>query len=171
MRQGGEYLRSSSQYQAQGYADTADTEFEQAQEQYRQAIDSFEAVLEQEPENTSALINLGAAYYSALDADSAISSYQRALELDPDDAAIHSNLAAVYVNLQQLDSALAEYQRALELDPELAEAHFGLGVVYWQMQNTDRAISSFEKFQELDTGTDPLASSQAAEYLRELRGE
>ncbi|MGD2041047.1 MAG: hypothetical protein PVH11_09480, partial [Anaerolineae bacterium] len=29
MRQGGEYLRSSSQYQAQGDADTADTEFEQ----------------------------------------------------------------------------------------------------------------------------------------------
>jgi tetratricopeptide (TPR) repeat protein len=104
--------------------------------------------------------------------------YTKAIELAPNDADIHSNLAAAYVQKHQtsgapdqLDKALEEYQKAVELNPNLAQAFFGLGVVNAVLGQNDAAIEAFERFQELDTGQDPMATSNADEYLKKLRGQ
>jgi Flp pilus assembly protein TadD len=137
---------------------------------YEQAIVEFEAVLEKEPENVSAMSNLGVVYYNLGRLDEAIEQYQKAIEIAPEDADIHSNLAAAYVQQNQLDKGLEEYQAAVDLNPRLAEAFFGLGVVYLQTGDADGAIQAFEKFQELDTGKDPMATDLAEQYLEQLKG-
>jgi tetratricopeptide (TPR) repeat protein len=139
--------------------------------EYDKAAAEFEAVLAKEPDNVSALSNLGVVYYDLQKHDQAIAQYQKALELAPEDADIHSNLAAAFVQKGQLQAGLAEYQKAVGLDPELAEAHFGLGVTLRGLGRTDEAIKAFERFQELDTGKDPKASEYAKLYLQELRGQ
>lgn len=138
---------------------------------FEQAVVEFEAVLEKEPENVSAMSNLGVVYYNLGSLDKAIEQYQKAIEIAPEDADIHSNLAAAYVQQDQLDEGLEEYQTAVDLNPQLAEAYFGLGVVYLQIGNADGAIQAFEKFQELDTGQDPTATALAKQYLEQLRGQ
>jgi Flp pilus assembly protein TadD len=139
--------------------------------EFDKAIEEYQAVLQEEPNNVSALTNMGVAYYNTGQLDQAIAQYQKALESAPNDADIHSNLAAAYVQKNQLDQALAEYQKAVELKPDLAEAHFGLGVVYIQLGQNEKAIQAFEKFLELDSGKDPIASDQAHQYLQQLKGQ
>jgi tetratricopeptide (TPR) repeat protein len=139
-------------------------------QQFEQAIVEFQAALDEDPEFTSAMVNMGVAYYQLARLDEAIAQYEKAIELEPEDADIHSNLAAAYVQMNQLDQALEEYLLAVELNPELAEAYFGLGVIYAQGGKIDEAIQAIERFQELDTGSDPKATELAQQYLQQLKG-
>ncbi len=155
-------------------------EFAQAGE-FDKAIAEYLAVLKADPNNTSALTNLGVVYYNIGDLDQAIAQYQKALQIAPNDADIHSNLAAAYVQKAQvgqttpdsalMGKALQEYQKAVELRPDLAEAYFGLGVIYVTLGENDKAIAAFEKFQQVDKGTDKIATEQAAQYLKQLKGQ
>lgn len=138
---------------------------------FKGAAIEFEAVLKKDRDNVSAMTMLGVAYYNLERLDEAIAQYQQAIELAPGDADIHSNLAAAYVQKKEMDKALEEYQTAIDLNPELAEAHFGLGVVHLQAGRKQEAIRAFESFQQYDQGRDPLASSYAAQYLEQLRGQ
>jgi tetratricopeptide (TPR) repeat protein len=145
---------------------------------FEKAVEEYTKALELEPENVDAMSNLGVTYYNLGQLDEAIEQYSNALELAPRDADIHSNLAAAYVQKHQqsgaqdqLESALEQYTESIELEPNLAEAHFGQGVVYVLLQRYDEAILAFTRFQELDTGKDPLATENAAEYLKQLRGQ
>jgi len=138
---------------------------------FEEAIAEYQAAIDADPENVSALTNLGVAFYNVGRLQDAVDQYERALELAPNDADIHSNLAAAYVQLGQLDNALAEYQSAVRLDPNLAQAHFGLGVVYVELGQNEEAIAAFEQFQALDAGQDAMASDLARQYLEQLRGE
>ena len=139
--------------------------------EFEKAIAAYKTVLEADPENVSALTNLGVAYYSTGNLEDAIASYMEALEISAQDADIRSNLAAAYVQTGQFEEALEQYEKAIELKPELAEAHFGLGVVYTQLGDTLSAIEAFLKFQALDTGSDQIATDQAQQYLDQLRGQ
>jgi tetratricopeptide (TPR) repeat protein len=135
------------------------------------AASEYQQALELDPEYVDALANLGVVYYNLGQLDQAAEQYLKAIEVAPDDADIRSNLAAAYVQMGQLDSALEQYLKAVELSPDLAEAHFGLGVIYVQLGEKDEAIQAFERFQELDTGRDTMASSQAEQYLEQLKGQ
>ena len=155
---------------------SAEQRFKQGNEymqsgQFDKAIPEFEAVLQMQPEQVSALTNLGVAYYNVGRLDDAIAQYQKALALAPGDADIHSNLAAAYVQKSQLDQALAEYQKAIDINPELHQAYFGLGVVHLQLGKNDEAIAAFESFLKYDDGTDQLATDQANQYLQQLKGQ
>jgi len=152
-------------------------EFSQAA-QFEQAVDEYLKSLEIEPQNVDAMTNLGVAYYSLGKLDEAVEQYLKALEIAPNDADIHSNLAAAYVQKyqqsvasEQLDKAMAEYQKAVELAPDLPEAHFGLGAVYMLLGRKEDALQAFETFLDLDTGNDPIATDNAKEYIKQLRGQ
>ncbi|MBN1661753.1 MAG: tetratricopeptide repeat protein [Anaerolineae bacterium] len=138
---------------------------------FDEAIAEYQVAIEADPENVSALTNLGVAFYNVGRLQDAVDQYQRALEIAPNDADIHSNLAAAYVQLGQLDAALEEYQAAVRLDPDLAQAHFGLGVIYTELGQNEEAIAAFERFQALDEGLDTMATDLARQYLEQLRGE
>jgi len=146
-------------------------EFDKAAEQYEKA-------LEIDPQYVDAMTNLGGAYYSLGQLDKAIEQYTKAIEIAPSDADIRSNLAAAHVQKHQsagdpeeLNLAVEQYEKAVELNPDLAEAHFGLGVIYALQGDNEQAIQAFERFLELDQGQDPMATSNAEEYLKQLRGQ
>lgn len=146
--------------------------------EFEKAVDEYKKVLEIEPQDVDAMSNLGVAYYNLGQLDDAIGQYSKAIELAPDDADIHSNLAAAYVQQyqvsgtpDQLERALEEYQKAVKLKPDLPEAYFGLGVVYVLLQRNQDAIEAFVRFQELDTGKDSVATDNAMQYLKQLRGQ
>ena len=137
--------------------------------EFQEAIAAYQAALELKPDYLSAMSNLGVAYYNNGLLDEAVAEYQKALEVAPEDAAVHSNLAAAYVQQGKLEEALEVYTRAVELEPALAQAYFGLGVVYMQMGQNEDAIQAFENFQKHDSGEDAMATTQAEQYLNQLR--
>src|SRR5215203_1378779 len=76
----------------------------------------YRQVLEEEPENTSALINLGA--YSSLKGDfgGAIQSFQKAAVAEPANAAAQYNLSQAYSESYMFDEQKVALRRAQELD-------------------------------------------------------
>jgi tetratricopeptide (TPR) repeat protein len=143
-----------------------------AEAAFKQAI-----ALDQNHVYVDAYINLGVVYYQQQRLPEALAEYNTALTVAPDDADIHHNKGAVLTqqalqasppNQTLLDQAMQEFQRALELDPQLAQAHFSLGVIYNLRGQRDLAIAEFKRFLELDTGSDPQATQEAHNYLKQL---
>jgi len=169
---GNEYIQAGMEAAVAGDSEKAAAEF-------TKAIAEFEAVVAEDPQDVSALTNLGVAYYNVGNLDAAIKQYQNALEIAPQDADIHSNLAAAYVqkaqistteiDSTQLEKAMVEYEQAIEINPKLAEAYFGLGVVYLSLGMNDEARPALESCQQYDEGKDATATELAKQYLEELK--
>jgi tetratricopeptide (TPR) repeat protein len=76
----------------------------------------YRQVLEEEPENTSALINLGAYSFLKGDFGGAIQSFQKAAVAEPANAAAQYNLSQAYSESYMFDEQKIALRKAQELD-------------------------------------------------------
>lgn len=76
----------------------------------------YRQVLEKEPENTSALNNLGAYSFLKGDFGNAIQSFQKAAEADPGNAAAQYNLSQAYSESYMFDEQKVALRKAQEID-------------------------------------------------------
>ena len=112
---------------------------------YKESIDAFSLVLENEPDNADVYNNMGVAYSCEGDFDHAEKSYVRAIELDPELAQAYINLSDLYYKAGDLASALGTLQRgSYELEDNLTIAHL-LARVYIEDQRWDDAIVELER--------------------------
>ncbi len=115
------------------------------EKKYKECIDAFSLVLENEPDNADVYNNMGVAYSCEGDFDHAEKSYIRAIELDPELAQAYINLSDLYYKAGDLASALGTLQRgSYELEDNLTIAHL-LARVYIEDQRWDDAIVELER--------------------------
>jgi tetratricopeptide (TPR) repeat protein/sugar lactone lactonase YvrE len=79
----------------------------------------FDAVLEIDPRNTSALNNRGNVYFGRGDFERALDAYRTAGELDPNDAGIRVNEALAYYRLGKLSEARDKFREATRLKSDI----------------------------------------------------
>jgi tetratricopeptide (TPR) repeat protein len=84
--------------------------------QWELARSLYRQVLEEEPENTAALLNLGAYFFLKGDFTSAIQSFQKVATIDPASAAAHFNLGQAYSESYLFDEMRGSMARAREID-------------------------------------------------------
>jgi predicted CXXCH cytochrome family protein len=84
----------------------------------REASDVFEFILSEDPQYTSAYVNLGYLYVKQNNPDKAYAFYQTALELDPDYLQALLNLAALEHYRGNASEAMLYVDRALAVDPD-----------------------------------------------------
>ncbi len=112
---------------------------------YGEAEGIHRALLEEDPENLAALVNLG----SLLGSEEvgrlaeAAGFYGRAIELEPELAEAHFGLAAVLERQGKIDEALATYRHALEFDPGLAKAHNNIGYLLESQEKYEEAAAAY----------------------------
>jgi Flp pilus assembly protein TadD len=92
------------------------------------ARSEFEKILDADPDNLTALVNLGALEYRLKDFDSAELHLNRAVRINADAGAAWVTLGVLYLEKERLDDALAALSRALVLDPGDWRVHNYLGV-------------------------------------------
>ncbi|SCY97529.1 tetratricopeptide repeat protein [Alkaliphilus peptidifermentans] len=85
---------------------------------YKEAINSFEQVLELEEDQLDSLVELGLCYSSINDLQEAIDYFTRALRIGGDNSEILCNLAMVYMETGCLLEAEEIIRRSLELNPD-----------------------------------------------------
>lgn len=78
----------------------------------------YRQVLEKEPENTAALMNLGAYYYLKGDFANAIQHFQKVATVDPQNAAAQFNLSQAYSESYLFDESRNAANLAREIDSE-----------------------------------------------------
>ena len=79
----------------------------------------YRQVLEAEPANTSALLNLGAYFFTKGDFSGAIQSFQKAAAADPGNAAAFYNLSQAYSESYMFEEQKAALQKAQDIDTAL----------------------------------------------------
>jgi len=100
--------------------------------------------VQKSPASFIARNNLGRAYFTMRDVDSAIEQYQVALSLEPNHAEAHNNLGAAYATKNMTGEAEQHFLLALKLKPGYSDAHNNIGIFYGSQGQNDRAIYHFK---------------------------
>lgn len=112
---------------------------------YKECVDKFSLVLENEPDNADVYNNMGVAYSCLSDFEHAETCFVKAIELAPDLAQAYINLSDLYYKAGDLPSAIGTLQRgSYELENNLAIAHL-LARVYIDDQRYEDAINELER--------------------------
>jgi tetratricopeptide (TPR) repeat protein len=95
---------------------------------YDAALEKYNFVLANEPNNLTALSNVGVIRYQQNRLDDAEEMLRKAIVIAPSDSPSRSLLGVVYFRLGKIEEAFNELTRAVALDPRNAEAHNYLGI-------------------------------------------
>jgi tetratricopeptide (TPR) repeat protein len=91
-------------------------------EQYEQAIDSYNEAIRLKPGDAEAWVNRGLAYGYSGETDKAINDYDAAIRLDPKDVRALNNRGWAYRTKAKYDLALQDLNLAIKLEPDYARA-------------------------------------------------
>ncbi|MGM0453502.1 MAG: tetratricopeptide repeat protein [Thermodesulfobacteriota bacterium] len=122
--------------------------------QWKMAEKKYEALLDQDPEHTDALVNLGNIRFMFGDAPAAEACYRRALCIDPDHVTANFNLANLFDDRGEAENAMLFYIKALNEDPEFPDAHCNLGMVLEKLGNRKAAKIHWQQYLELEPEPD-----------------
>ena len=118
-------------------------------EQFKDAKDTYDKILNLNPDEPATLTNRGVTYDELGRYDKALADYNRSLELEPDDSVALTNRGVTYRHLKRYDEALADYNRALELRPDYPRTLHNRGVTYYEMERYDEALADYNRSLEL----------------------
>lgn len=112
---------------------------------YAEAQNNFSVILEQDPNNTTALVYQGVMNRRLGMLDAALTSLNQALEQDPDNAQALAERARIYISQENYDQALADANAALEINDDLAWAYVVRAKVQAQQDNHEEARTNYER--------------------------
>ncbi|MFL6350471.1 MAG: tetratricopeptide repeat protein [Bryobacteraceae bacterium] len=107
------------------------------------AIREHEVVLESDPNNVQAHINLISLYGRVGDTTSAKQHFDAAIKLSPNRPDAWYNYGVLLFSQQQYSEAEEAFHRALSINPNYAEAHNNLGATYERERRMEEAASEF----------------------------
>lgn len=140
-----------------GFCQDAKTYYEEGvehfkKEEYDAAIESFQKVIDINPEMAAVYNFLGLTYLKQNQSiESAIGSFREAIRIDPHYAEAYFNLATTYASYaDEADKAAEYFQKTIDVDPAYSRAYFGLG---WfsltEKRDPKKAAEYFDKTLQL----------------------
>jgi len=85
--------------------------------EYDKALQSFDQVIQLEPDNAAGYDNKGALFFRQGKFNECIPAFQKALQLQPY-AATYSNLGTAYFFLKRYPEAVQQFEKAVEMNPD-----------------------------------------------------
>lgn len=131
-----------------------------------QAIDMYEEVTSQDPQNIMALYWLSLAYRNKGWLPKALVEIQKVAALDPGYYDCQNILGLLYDQLAVPDKAIQAYKIALEANPSSSNIHNNLGLVYLKLNNLESAMQSFKH--ALAQPIDPVLASLVYTNMAEV---
>ena len=116
-----------------------------------QAIETYQQVLELDPDHAAAHINLGTLHYNRQEYALAEKHYRHAIEVDPRYALAYFDLGNVLDETGRVAEAIQTYSTALQLAPTYADAHYNLALAYEKIKEPRKALKHWRAYVKLDT--------------------
>jgi Tfp pilus assembly protein PilF len=92
-------------------------------------VQALTAVIDKDPKNAAAHVELANVYFDAERWDDAIQWYERSLKLDPGNPDVITDLGVSYYYTNRPDQALAQFEQSLKIDPKHTKTMLNKGVV------------------------------------------
>lgn len=140
----------------------------------KKAVESYEKVLELDPDNISAQSALGVAYVEGAQhlgvmPMKGIGMLLNILEKNPNNVNVLTNLGYFAIQSGQFDKAIERFEKILEIEPQNAEAYLYLTDVYVRMGEKEKAIDNLEKYKSFVD--DPLVEQQVDRYIEDIKNK
>jgi tetratricopeptide (TPR) repeat protein len=121
-----------------------------ARKEYKEALESYEKILESEPKNAALLNKTGVAYQELSELSHAERCYKRAIKADSSFASPVNNVGTVEYEKKRYGKAINSYQKALGLRADLSTIYSNLGYAYFANKEYSESMNAFQKALALD---------------------
>lgn len=108
---------------------------------YNSACDTFGKLVENDPDNVDAKINLGMTLEKLDRIDEAEKAYLEAIDLAPEKLESAINLGQLYARYKKLPEAIAFLEQVTLADDNLYDVHLLLARLYWDVDDVDKMVS------------------------------
>jgi tetratricopeptide (TPR) repeat protein len=108
-----------------------------------EAVPTLQAILDIDPLDTDARINLAILLQKLRRHDEAMQNYRLVIEQNPSDFSAHFNLAILLMSRNQVEDAIQEFERADKISPGNEELLERLGDAYISQDRLEKAAQSF----------------------------
>lgn len=137
--------------------------------QVDEAIEQFQGMADEFPNDTPALRELHAVYRELGREDDALDAIEEASTRDPDDMELLLAVASQRLNLLKTEAAEESYRRAVELDPGNSLGNLGLAVVFELTNQVDNLTALVADADARGVGEDVLNFIRAFDHRRGKR--
>ncbi len=121
------------------------------QNKFDRAINHFRRVIEVEPKNESAFLNLAQCYRDLNHPDSAAALLTNWIGLYPKDEQTWNTRAIHYLFSGRFEKALKDFQQVTQLNQENANAYLGMVMCNLMLQNYDAVDAIIDGFEQMAT--------------------
>ena len=117
--------------------------------QYQEAIALLQSILQRQPDDASAKLELGKTYYSAGQGETAIKYYFELMNAGINTFAVWHNLGNALSTLSRFDEAIDAYENAINLNPAYAQSYKNITELRWEMGEHQHLLTHYKKAFEL----------------------
>jgi tetratricopeptide (TPR) repeat protein len=115
------------------------------------AIGEYRCLLEHEPGNADAMVNLGNIYYGMGDTEGARHWYLEALMIEPDHVEGNYNYANLLDERGEVETAIVFYLKSINSDMAFADAHFNVAICFHKLGKLGEAKRFFISYLKYDS--------------------
>jgi len=142
------------------------------EEQFDEAIEKLEELLESYPDFPLAHNDLGVLYYKQGNKEKALDHYEKAAELESENMTFQKNLADFYcAESGRLEDALQIYNKILKSDPLDTEVLFAIGYICESLQQFEDAKIFYSKILEVEPWNENARKNLDKLLAEEMTGE
>jgi len=124
-------------------------------------VQQLTTILNSDPKNAVAAVQLGNTYFDAERYPEAIGWYEKAVALDPKNADASTDLGVSYYYTNRADEALKQFENSLRIDPKHAKTLLNKGIVLaFGKQDLNGAAESWRKVVELAPNSPEAQAAQ-----------
>ncbi len=138
-----------------------------ARKQYREAMEQYRALSEQDPHNAVYLNKLGIALHQQTALGLALKYYQRAVKVNPQYADAENNIGTIWYQRKKYNKAIRAYQKAIKMRDDMPVLYSNLGYAYFSQGKYDASIAAFRTALAKDPQFFERGSSRTGSILQD----
>ena len=138
-----------------------------ARKQYREAVDQYRSLSEQNPRNAVYLNKLGIALHQQTALSAALKFYERAVKVNPKYADAENNIGTIWYQRKKYSKAVRAYQKAIKMRDDMPVLYSNLGYAYFSQGKYDESITAFRTALAKDPQFFERGSSRTGSILQD----
>jgi tetratricopeptide (TPR) repeat protein len=118
-------------------------------------IQTLKDIVQKDPKNLPAWIELGNLYFDSNQPKEAIKAYSQYLAVKPDNADVRTDIGTMYRKLGNFDRAIEEYKKAAQSNPKHINSRYNLGLLLLHdKQDIKGAVKVWEEYLKVDPNSE-----------------
>lgn len=153
---------------APGPVSSSEDAAQSQQAQIQSRIAGIQRMLDADPGNLEALVQLGNDYFDTGNYEKAVEYYRKSLTINPSNPDVITDMAVAYRKIGNSQEAVNGFRKALDIDADHSIALFNLGLVLRDDLKDDKgAVEAWERF--LQKAGDSPHAVMVRPWVKKLR--